>query len=161
MKYIPLTRDKVAIVDDEDFDKLNKHNWYAFKDGNTFYAARSTPLPNGTWRLTLMHRVILGLKRDDKLRTDHRNHNGLDNRRKNLRVCTNAQNTHNSRPHKHSSSRYKGVSWCAVRGKWLAQIKTPQRHINLGRFTSEMEAAEAYDAAALQHFGEFAYINTY
>ena len=160
MKQIPLTRGKFAIVDDADFEKLNRYNWYAFRSyGNTFYAVRSICLPNGKWRLIFMHRVILNLEYGDKRQGDHRNNNSLDNRRDNLRICTNRQNSQNSRPNKSCTSVYKGVSWSKDRHKWVAQIKTQDKQTNLGRYVSEIEAARAYDVAAIKCFGEFAHTN--
>jgi hypothetical protein len=87
-KEIPLTQGKVAVVDEEDFDRLNKHKWYACKNGNTFYALRKSNV-NGKRLTILMHREILGLKPGDP-GVDHRDGNGLNNRRKNLRLASHA-----------------------------------------------------------------------
>ena len=88
----------------------------------------------------------------------------LMNLRENLRICTEAENTHNMRPrdtrvHKDSSSGYKGVSWINKDKKWRAQITVNYKNINLGRFGDEREAALAYNAAALKYHGKFAWLN--
>ena len=159
MKEIKLTQDKVDIVDDADFERLNKHKWYALKDHNTFYAVRSIYLPCGKMTLISMHREILGLGHGDPQQGDHRNHNGLDNRRDNLRICTNSQNQHNQKPYKNCSSAYKGVFWHKRHNKWQAQITFNDHSIHLGYFNSEIDAAKAYDRAAIEYFGEFAHMN--
>lgn len=159
MKRIPLTRGMFALVDDADFERLNKHKWCAYKRPQTFYAGRSTLLPNGKWRMIYMHREILGLKFGDIRQGDHKNHNGLDNRRDKLRICTCSQNHQNGNPYRGSSSAFKGISWHKGGHKWQAFIKTDGQNIYLGCFMSEIEAAKAYDIAAKKYFGEFALTN--
>ena len=104
-----------------------------------------------------MHRVILGLEQGTLC--DHRNHDGLDNRRQNLRPCNDSQNAGNKRKHLGASSQLKGVDWHKSSRKWRAQIRINGRSKHLGCFTSETAAAAAYDRAALIHFGEFALTN--
>src|SRR5678815_2653841 len=89
---------------------------------------------------------------------DHKNGNGLDNRRENLRVCTQAENLANMRKHR-GVSRYKGVTWDSSRRRWLAQIKNHGPNVNLGRYDSEVDAAHAYNEAALRLKGEYALLN--
>lgn len=89
---------------------------------------------------------------------DHINGIRLDNRYANLRCVTHRQNSMNSLPRK-GSSRFKGVSFCGQTGRWKAQIAPDGVNYNLGRFTTEEEAARAYDSAARAHFGEFAKLN--
>jgi len=159
MKEIPLTQNKVALVDDADYERLNKHKWYALKVKNTFYAVRMSSRVGGKQSLILMHREILGLKYADTQQGDHRNHNGLHNWRDNLRACKHAENQHNQRPQIGCSSEYKGVSWHKQSNKWQARIGVDGKYKHLGLFTSEIEAAKAYDKAARKSYKQFACTN--
>jgi hypothetical protein len=102
-----------------------------------------------------MHRLIMNAPIGYDV--DHINHNGLDNRRCNLRVCTRTQNQANSKPRK-KSSKYKGVSWSNSENKWRAFIRINGKGKTIGRFDSELDAAEAYNNEAKKCFGEFAYV---
>jgi len=155
MKEIPLTRGKVALVDDEDYELLNQWKWYAVKSHNCWYAQR-TIYQGVNNSYIKMHRLILNTP--EGMQSDHINGNGLDNRRENLRVCTNTENCRNQKPQKHSSI-FKGVTLYKSRNKWVARIKVSRSSINLGIFNSELEAAQAYDKAAEKYFGEFARTN--
>ena len=161
MKRIPLTQGKFAIVDDEDFDWLNQWKWSAFKCPHTFYVERSIySRDTKKARTVRLHREILGLKKDDGKQADHINGSGLDNRRCNLRVCTRSENNRNmQKQFKICSSKYKGVNWRKNRKKWRAEICKDYKHIHIGYFDSEIEAAEAYDKKAKELFGEFARTN--
>jgi len=157
MKLIPLTKGYEAIVDDEDFEELSRHKWHAKVHGRpgAVYAARYFHR-NGKGITERMHRRIMQPARG--LDVDHVNGNGLDNRRSNLRVCTRSENCANSNGHSDRASRFKGV--VAVHGGvWRAKIEVNYRNIHLGRFATEEEAALAYNAAAVEHFGEFARLN--
>ena len=153
-KLIPLHNRKnevVAhtIVDDADYEWLMQWRWVGAKDpySKSFYAIR---IQNG--KKIFMHKVILGIS---DMQGDHINTNSLDNRRVNLRPATSKQNAANRNKHRNGrqlSSQYKGVSWDKRTDKWRAKIVTQY----LGYFTSEIDAARAYDAAALDRFGEFA-----
>lgn len=155
MKQISLTQGKVAIVDDEDFDRLNAHKWYAHKNRGLYYAARHNVVGNKRG-IIYMHREILGVL--PGLEIDHKNGNGLDNRRVNLRICTHSDNQRNRGVHKgEKRSRFKGVSWDNRGKKWRARIGCPQQY--LGYFDSEIEAARQYDEKAEQLFGKFARLN--
>jgi len=145
---IPLTQGLYALVDGEDYLSLIQHKWHAQKDGNTYYAVR--------YRGIKMHREILRLSTG--VQADHRNSNGLDNRKCNLRICTNSENNANRRIQCHSS-RFKGVTWIKRDKKWQSQIGFNGKLIYLGRFDDEIKAAEAYDKAAKRLFGEFAKTN--
>lgn len=153
MKKIPLTHGKFAIVDDEDYEWLNQYKWCAVKIRNTYYAMRAEKGEH-----IAMHREILGLVKGDGKQTDHRNHNGLDNWRCNMRVCTHSQNQHNQRK-QNGTSKYKGVSWYKRDKKWRVCIQINERRICIGYFDNEIDAAKAYDTKAKELFGEFAYCN--
>lgn len=155
MKEIPLTRGYVALVDDGDFDSLNKFKWFALVSEHTVYATRMAPRPK---RFAIyMHREILGIKSGV---VDHRDRNGLNNQRANLRAATQQGNTANSKkPSDAMTSKYKGVWFDSARGKWAARIGFNNRGIHLGRFLTEAEAAKVYNDAAIKLFGEFARIN--
>ena len=153
MKQIPLTQGKFAIVDDEDYEELSKYNWYAWRGNGTYYAVRSIgKYPNRSKER--MHRRIMKAHKGQEV--DHINRDSLDNRRCNLRLCTRSQNMANmSSYRKNCSSKYKGVSWDKIHRKWVAYIcRGKQRR--LGFFISEIDAAKAYDEAAIKLFGEYA-----
>jgi hypothetical protein len=160
MRTIPLGGKKaagrIALIDDGDYDLVTQHPWHVQEQRRSGrptgpYAAatvRTGSPPRGS--TILMHCLILG-----QPGVDHRNGNGLDNRRANLRPATHAQNQRNQRPRIVSTSEFKGVSWDSHRLKWHARIA--RRH--LGRFDDELAAAKAYDAAARELYGEFAWLN--
>jgi len=157
VKEIPLTRGMVAIVDDCDYTELAKHRWYAWKGGNAIYARRQFAGENRTQRTIYMHRVILGAKPGQIC--DHVDGNALDNRRQNLRFCTALQNRCNQKHRQNGTSRFKGVSWHKCVGKWRADIGVNGRHLSLGHFEEEEDAARAYDRAAAIYQGEFVRLN--
>jgi hypothetical protein len=151
-KLIPLTQGKFAIVDAEDYERLSKYKWSCQKDRNNYYASRA----NGNRRIS-MHREIM--KAPKGLQVDHIDGDGLNNRKSNLRLCTHAENVHNSRPMRNGSSQYKGVCWHKCKKKWCVSISKSGERTYLGRFEDEIEAAMAYDRKAEELFGEFAYLN--
>lgn len=156
MKEIKLTKGQVALVDDSDFEYLNQWKWCARKHRNTFYAQRSLPRVNGKQETVQMHRFILGLT-DPKVLTDHKDWNGLNNQRSNLRVATVSQNNANKKPK--GTSKYMGVSLLSRDNVWVANLYKNGKHYWLGRYNTEKEAALAYDEAAKKYHGEFANIN--
>lgn len=150
MKEIKLTQGKVALIDDEDFDLVSQYHWYF--DGK--YAKTCWDKQGKTYYLR-MHRLILGLT-NPKIDTDHINHNKLDNRRSNLRICNRAENLRNRKAH--GKSKYLGVFY--NHNKYItAQIRANGRTIHLGTFDTEEEAAMAYDNAARKYHKEFANLN--
>lgn len=149
MKVIPLTQGQVALVDDADYESLSKFKWRAYRDHNTFYAMRNTPRPNR--RYVRMHQEITGLKK-----VDHADGNGLNNQRHNLRAASHNENMWNRRLQQNNTSGFKGVYFSKRDQKWKAQIRFQRQRIHLGYFLTAEEAAKAYDAAALKHFGKFA-----
>jgi hypothetical protein len=152
MKRIRLTKGYETIVDDEDYDFLNRHSWY-FAHG---YAVR-TIYDNGKPYQLRMHRLLIDVP--DGLDTDHINRNRLDNRKSNLRSATRSQNVANTFVEKQNRSGYKGVSWKKSNHKWCTQIRAKNKVIHIGLFIDIRDAARAYNEAAKQHFGEFAVLN--
>ena len=153
MKKIKLTQGMFALVDNCDYPEMSNYRWYALKNGNTWYAARNVgKCPHR--KKVLMHRQILGALPGQQC--DHMNHNGCDNRRMNIRLCTSAQNRMNERPRKGGSSKFKGVSFNKECRKWKAQITLNGKRKHLGYFTKEIDAVKARDDAERELFGEFA-----
>ena len=152
-------KDVYALVDDEDAERLNEYRWHRVVGKNTTYASRIYG-PKGKQKHIGMHTQITG----NEL-TDHINGNGLDNRRENLRCCTQQQNTYNRiKQRSNTSSTYKGIYWNKRGQKWQACVQVPVvsgggRRKSLGYFADEIEAARAYDAAAREYYGEFAALN--
>lgn len=161
-RLIPLSRGMSAIVDAEDYDLLIQRTWHAtLSCKNTWYAANSLwPRVPGKKKTQLMHRLILGIE-DPSVYVDHRDGNGLNNQKSNLRLCTNSQNQGNARkPITGRTSRYRGVSRSVGSKKWVAAITAGNgKHKRLGAFLAEEDAARAYDAAAIERYGEFARTN--
>lgn len=155
MKEIQLTQGQVALVDDEDHPALVGRKWQAswHPTSHTWYAKCYL-----RGKLEYMHRLIIGAQCGQ--RTDHIDHNGLNNQRSNLRLCTQSRNQANMRKPAHGlTSRYKGVWRKSGRQVWYAGIRVHGRSIHLGCFADEKEAALAYDKAARAHFGDFALTN--
>ena len=154
MKEIKLTQGKVALVDDSDFEWLNRSNWY-FNNG---YAVRnrwnSTTEKQETMR---MHRFIL--KPSNGFEVDHINHNGLDNQRSNIRIVTSRQNQMNSLIRKDNNSGCKGVSWYKSQNKWRACIMLKGKQKFLGYYSTIKEAATAYNQASVTYYGNFGFRN--
>jgi len=151
-KLVPLSKGKFAVVDAADFEWLSQYKWHVKEHKHTSYAETQK---NG--KLIKMHRLITGAPAH--LFVDHRDLNGLNNRRSNLRLCTRAENIHNQRPRKGGTSRYKGVYWNKRSRKFVAQISMNGKKTSIGYFHDEIEAAIAYDLKAMELFGEFAYLN--
>ena len=156
MKYIILTQGKFTAVDDADFDWLNQYKWHAHKDLGGYYAKR-TIHKNRKYHKIRMHRVIMNCPEDKQI--DHINHNTLDNRKCNLRICTFPENQRNRLPRLNCSSQYKGVCWHKQNKKWVSRIKLDQKNYSLGSYDSEIEAARAYNTKATELFGNFAVLN--
>lgn len=151
---IRLSREKQALVDDDDFDRLVGYNWFL---GNNGYAVRNARSENGKKTQIYMHRVILGTPEEKK--TDHINENKLDNRKVNLRACTVSENHWNKGAHKDSKSGLKGVFFHKRTGKWEAQIMALGKRYHLGYFFEKERAAVEYNNAAIKLHGEFAKLN--
>jgi hypothetical protein len=154
---IPLTKGKVAIVDDCDAE-LACFKW----NNQGRYALRNIKV-DGKFVTVLMHRFILSrilgqdLTRNEWV--DHANNDGLDNRRSNLRLCTPQNNLRNKPVSQDNRSGYKGVSYRADMNKYVATIGLSYKQVYLGSYKTAIEAALAYDQAAREHFGDFAWLN--
>lgn len=154
---VSLTQGKVALIDESDRRAVADYAWYAARrrDGR-WYARTAMPGADGKRAWCEMHIFLMRPPRG--MQVDHKDGDGLNNRRGNLRVCTHAQNTQNARPQVGRTSKYKGVHR-HVDGRWRAQINANTRRYLLGYYDSELDAAIAYDHAARRHFGEFAVTN--
>jgi len=151
---LPLNQGLYALVDAEDWPKVSRFNWRARKIGRNYYA-QAPDYTGGKRRDLLLHRVIMNLP--DAI--DHRNGDGLDNRRCNLRPADRTQNLGNQRISVRNKSGFKGVGWHQRDRKWRAYLVVNKRQQHLGYFNSPAEAAKAYDRAARQHFRDFACLN--
>ena len=160
MKTIPLTQGKFALVDDCDYEYLSQWKWHftLCKGRRTGYAKRRQ-IVDGKIKLLPMHHAIadrVGLK-TGRSKVDHRDENGLNNSRDNLRVATNSQNLANRPKTRYNTSGFKGMTF--HQGKWHTQIVVNGQHHYLGRFADKVTAAKKYNEAAVKHFGEFARLN--
>ena len=153
MKRIKLSQGKFALVDDEDFKRISMFEWYAAKNRHTWYARRSI---NKTRYIGMHHEVM---RTSSSVQHDHKNGNGLDNRKDNLRPCNHSQNRMNCRKIKGTTSKYKGVSFNKKDKRWCVTIGLNNRHFFVGNFTDEKEAALAYNKAAKVHFSDRAKLN--
>lgn len=167
MPTIRLTRGKEAIVSEEDYAYLMQWKWCLLtsKRSSCAYAMRKTRTGEngGKQRNIQMHRSIIERMNGEPIgkgvEVDHINMDGLDNRRENLRLVTRGQNNANKKSSRNSRSKYKGVSWHKARRKWQATTRFREERFHLGYFSTEEEAAKAYDAKAEELFGKFARLN--
>ena len=142
-----------ALIDDDDYPLVSAYKWWPIKAGYTFYATSNTPGPNR--KTLLMHRLLVGVP---GLYIDHRDRNGLNNQRGNLRPATSQQNQGNCKINVNNTSGFRGVAICK-QNKWQAGIQESGHRVHLGYFDSPIDAARAYDIAAKAHFGDFARLN--
>lgn len=140
-----------CLVDDEDYTFLLGYKWWLSKNRYTYYAVCRV----GKSKMK-MHRLILNCH--DKDVVDHKDGNGLNNQRINLRICTKQENNFNTKKkRKNPSSKYKGLHFSG--GKYNVELRKDYKKIYIGRFDNEIAAALAYNEAATKHFGEFAFLN--
>lgn len=147
----------IAVVDDEDAERVLRHCWFLLRKRNgRIQAARAKIKMLGTWRTVLLHHLLMPIPAGRQI--DHINGDPLDNRRGNLRVCSNSQNAMN-RHRVVGRAPYKGVHWHVAHHRWEAHIKINGRLIQLGGFIDHVSAAKAYDEMAIRLFGEYARTN--
>jgi hypothetical protein len=151
-REIPLTKGKVAIVDDDDYERVMQHKWYCSNNG---YAKRGVGAHGKIHQL--LHRFIMN--EPEGLQVDHRDGYRLNCRKENLRVCTMSQNGCNRGMQINNTSGRKGVTWCKKRKKWQAQITANGIHKYIGHFSSVDEAGDAYAKIAIELHGEFARVS--
>lgn len=153
-----------VLYDDEDWELIKDHQWWLkvsiLKDGSKILYAHAHNKyidPDILQSTIIMHRVVT--EAPDGLNVDHINHNGLDNRKTNLRLVTFQQNIFNTRGWSKSTSKYKGVSWDTAKSKWAVNIRCNGKDVFLGFFCNEDHAAQVYDLHAMKLFGKFGYLN--
>jgi len=162
MKNIPVGKKKFAVVDDEDAETLLKYTWWLTSSGYAEGHLRvgKKGMKHGVCRTgpkVLMHRLLLDATKGHDV--DHVNMDLLDNRRANLRLATRSQNMANSGSRVGSTSQFKGVYWSTAEKSWMAALTFNGKVIWRKKFKEEVDAATAYNFKALEHFGEFAYMN--
>lgn len=163
MKKVQLTKGYTTLVSNTDYKRVIKHTWKAHearrKDGSikNVYAVRNLPRTNGKRLDQKLHRFILGII-DPKIHVDHKDRDGLNNQRGNLRVSQN-KNSQNSKLKSNNTSGFKGVYWNKPACVWIARIYFEGKRIHLGCFLKATDAAKAYDRVAVKYFGKFACTN--
>lgn len=155
MREILLTQGFIAQIDDCDYEQVSALRWWPIKGPNTVYAY--TNLSSNPRKPVLLHRFITNAPAG--VYVDHRDRDGLNCQRDNLRFCTAAQNHQNMKKNRSSTSPYKGTHWNKEKCKWEARIRVNRKALFLGYYASPEAGARAYDAAARKYFGEFARLN--
>lgn len=153
MKYITLNRGKRMQVDNEDYPLLSRYKWHVYKNRYRFYAR--TEVSGG--HCALAHRLIMNPKKRELI--DHKDMDGLNNQKCNLRKCTMAQNNQNSSFRRHNKSGYRGVMWHKRTGAYYCRVRAQKKEHWIGIFDDPIKAAHAYDKKAKEVHGEFAVLN--
>lgn len=167
-RVFPIHVKSHTYIDEEDLQRVSEIKWRRNEKNGYVIKGVYKSITNGKQKAVKMHlhRFVLGLvdKKANKICTcgyevDHKNRNPLDNRKSNLRICTHAQNQRNKTKMKRKGqSKYRGV-YLAKNKKWIASIRVDGKIIALGRFDTEDQAANAYNIAAIKHWGEYANLN--
>ncbi len=164
MREIRISRGYIALVDDEDFDRVSALKWKSLiskrkTKANVIYACKNIRRKGEHWTKSdclYMHRFILGCSEH----VDHKDGNGLNNQKHNLRPATMSQNMMNRAKAPGCSSKYKGVCWHFGLRRWQVHIHKNGKSVYLGSAVDEWDAALMYNEAALEEYGEFAWLNT-
>lgn len=159
MKTIPLTKGFFTKVDDEDYERLAVHRWQAHPRcgyPNKIGVTRGLKKDHKSLTITMAREIV---NAPNGKYVDHINGDTLDNRKCNLRICSNAENVRNRGSNKNNTSGYKGVNLEKKNGRWTTRIQVNQKMIHIGCFATKEDAAVAYDKAAIKYFGEFARLN--
>jgi hypothetical protein len=156
VREVPLTQGYVALVDDEDYDRVAQFRWHIARSRGRVYATRGYRLSGRRYDV-LMHRFLLSTP--EGFETDHIDGDSLNNQRGNLRICSPSSNQANRGKPSNNRSGFKGVYWAPQRGRWRSVIRVNGRLRHLGYFESPEEAARAYDRSAYAAWGEFAHLN--
>ena len=158
MKKIKLTQGKYALVDDEDFKELNKIKWHVVrskKNDDRYFYAMTSPWVDGRSKHVRMHRIIMNHPKD--MLVHHKDHNGLNNQKRNLQVCSISENLKHQQ--KRKNREYKGVHYKKDSMRWRAQIMSDGKLVYLGTFKTAKAAALSYDEAARKYHKRFALTN--
>lgn len=162
MKEIKLTQGQIVLVDDEDYEYLNQWKWSASKYKELYYASTNLPIENSDkkrYKTTKMHRVIMNIT-NSKIHIDHRDGNGLNNQKSNLRTANFSQNNHNRKKIDNFTSRYKGVYLDKTRSKpWRVCVSVNYKYLKSKSFYTEQEAAIYANELMSKNHGEFAKLN--
>lgn len=164
MRTISLTKNQVTVIDDHHFDWVSQHKWCASSAGKYgYYAYRKTSRLLGNSKVEYLHRKImehiLGRPLTDDEEVDHVDLDKLNNLDNNLRLASYTENMCNKGIRDNNTSGFKGVSWFKRDGKWRSQIQVNSKNRHIGYFSDKEDAARAYDRAAKELHGEFAYLN--
>lgn len=158
MKHIDVGNGLISMIDDIDYDMISCYNWSSYKSKTTgTYIPITRIVKNGKWATIRMHSLIVGDV--DKYDVDHINHNTLDNRRSNLRLCSRSENLMNRRMFRNNISGYKGVSFNTQHNKWMAKVVFNKHQYFCGYFDNPEDASVAYDNKLITLCNEFALTN--
>lgn len=152
--FVTLTKGFTAIIDVEDVKYVDGFNWFSVNYSKTVYAARKTKLTGCSRTTVYMHREIM--RPGKGMEVDHSDHDGLNNQKSNLRICTRSQNQMNTRIMSNSKSGLKGAVWCKKKRKWLSTITINGRLKFLGYYATKEQAHQKYQEESIKHYGEFA-----
>jgi hypothetical protein len=156
MKNLILARGDMAILDDEDFDRLHEFKWYSKCNSSGIVYAQASVCIYPEWKKLFLHREVMNVE-DSRVWIDHIDRNGLNCQKSNLRLCNASQNGANSSKRSNNTSGFKGVYW--HHGSWYAAIRVNYKKIYVCGLASAEDAARAYDKMAVEHFGNFANLN--